>query len=173
MRSHRGGGRCSHRGRSLPGAAPHALPSRVSMAGLDCSPGCHRRPQPHAAGRGCLRSRAGGDARLHLPAASHHPPAAGSWDAPRDLLRLGGRGVFLDSCDQAKSTGEAPDWPLPFPAQHGQEHELLLRCRGETELESLAQPVPTLRGPEHPQNQHRAVCVPGATKQKLFLYGLF
>ena len=43
MRFHHGAGPRSHQGRSLPGPAPHALPSRVSMAGLHCSPGWPKR----------------------------------------------------------------------------------------------------------------------------------
>lgn len=49
---------------------------------------------------------AGGDARLHLSAASHHPPAAGSWDAPRDLLRLGGVGAFWTAAARRNPPGK-------------------------------------------------------------------
>lgn len=130
---------------------------------------CHWCPQPHAAGRGCPHSQAGGDACLHLLPASYQLQEAGTCPGICQGWRWGERG-FFDSCGHAKSTGETPDWPLPFPAQHGQEHELLL-WHWEEGTGATWSLLPALMGPKSPQNQHSPMYMPGATKQKLFLYG--
>lgn len=94
------------------------VPSRSSSPGQGRAPStpgcprCHSRPLQHGP-------------RLSPPPL---PPPA-SCRQLRSALGLGGIGErrgFFDSCSQAQSTREAPRWPLPFPAQHGQEHELWL-----------------------------------------------
>lgn len=151
--SHHGGIPRSHWGRSLPGPAAHARPSWLS--GMHCSPGWPKHRQgavgvPSPARQdvtACTAGLAGVHIRI-FPLLSHHPPAAGSWDEPRDLPGLGGEGAFWTA---ATTTGEVLNWPLPFPAQHGQEHELLLWHRGNGSRTTCpASPSPQ-RPPEPPK----------------------
>lgn len=126
--------------------------------------GCQQHPHPHAAQPG-WRGRTSASSHCFPPLASCRQLGC-AWDLPG----LGGRGGFLDSCSQAKSTEEAPAWPLPFPAQRGQEHELLLQRRAERSgTTCTASPSPD----KQPPNQHRAVYVPAATRQNLVSMGFF
>lgn len=166
MWSYRGGGPRSHQGRSLPGPAPHVLPSWVSVVGLHCSPGWPKHQQgvtsvPSPARRDAAACTQLGWRGCTSASLRCFPPPASCRQlgcAP-GFAEAGGRGGFLDSCSQAKSTGEAPNWPLPFPAQRCQEHELLLWCQRERSGATRPAFSGPRWAPKHPQTHHGAVYV--------------
>lgn len=79
------------------------------------------------------------------------PPstAACSWRAPGVCRGWGEKG-FFQQLQPGKTRREAPRWPLPFLAQHGQEHELQLWHRVQGSGATCPAPAGP-PGPKHPQ----------------------
>lgn len=168
--SHHGGGPHSHQGRWLDqhpmrspvgspwwcGVTAQGVTSRVSPVS----------PVPHK-GTGLPAQPGWWGCTSASPPASHHPPAAGSWDVPWDLLGPEGRGGFLDSCALEKPTGEAPNWRLVFPrSAWPRTRAAASRCGEGSRATCQASPSP--EGPQTPPKPAES-CVRAWGSQELSL----
>lgn len=179
MWSHRGGSPHSHWGRSLPGPAPHALHSRVFMAGLHCSPGWPKCQQgaisiPSPARQDAAACTAGlvGMRVCISPLLPSIRQLLADGMRPGICRGWGERGLFGQLWPGKIHWGK-PQTGLCLSQLSTAKNMSCCFGAGGREAEPPAWPLPAQTGPKHPQNQQRAMYMPGATKQKLFLYVFF